>query len=205
MRGKRKGTPALHLVLPLSITCLTIAFALQYYIATVGITVKRAYYLHRTDLPNVTPPGKLMNTTKPPSGLAEITYTIDRGSSVYFYTPTLSSGSLESGTWRLHLWASTRSHGKSSRLTVEICLVSSDGSTTKATVGRAADVLIGYGYSEIVVNISGIGVSISSGDRIRLMLEAQTGRENDPKGIVFYYDGYGTYETPGHETRLYPP
>ena len=43
---------------------------------------------------------------------------------------------------------------------------------------------------------------MTSGDRIRLTLYAKTGAANDPKGISFYYDGYGTYETPGHETRL---
>lgn len=103
------------------------------------------------------------------------------------------------------MWASTVSSGKVSRLTVRIHLVSSDGSTEKATIGTVTYVIIDYGYSERTITISCSAVNVTSGDRIRLTLYAKTGAANDPKGISFYYDGYGTYETPGHETRLQSP
>lgn len=175
------------------------------YTATVDIVIKRVYYLHRTDLTTVTPAGKLMNTTRPPSSQSETTLAIARGGSAYFYTPQLSSGSVESGTWILYIWASTVSSGKVSSLTVRIHLVSSDGSTEKATIGSITDFVIDYGYSERTITISGSAVTISSGDRIRLTLYAETGATNDAKGMRFYYDGYGTYQTLNHETRLQLP
>lgn len=124
---------------------------------------------------------------------------------MYFYTPPLSAGSIGNGTWTFSIWASTASIGKVSRLTVEISLVSSDGSTVKATIGSIADFIINYGYSERIITISGNLVTIASGDRIRLYLRAQGGSQNDSKGLIFYYDGYGTYETLSHETRLRTP
>lgn len=175
------------------------------YTATLNITVKLVYYLHRTDLTAVTPAGKIMNTTRPPSSLSETTFHIPRGGSVYFYTPQLSSGSLESGTWVLYIWASTVSSGKVSRLTVRIHVVSSDGSIEKAVIGSVTDVVIDYGYSERTITISGSAANITSTDRIRLTLHAQTGGKNDGKGMNFYYDGYGTYQTLYHETRLQLP
>lgn len=205
MTEKRLATATLPLIISLLLLCPTTVFSLQSYTVIVNITVKPIYYLHRTDVSGVTPSGKLMNTTKPPSSQSETTYQISRGSSVYFYTPTLSAGSIESGTWTLYIWASTASSGKVSRLTVEIHLVSSDGSTIKATIGSITDVVIDSDYSERTINISGNAVTVASGDRIRLMVHAQTGPQNDPKGMSFYYDGYGAYETPGHETRLSPP
>ncbi|MFQ6081515.1 MAG: hypothetical protein ACE5OW_07605 [Candidatus Bathyarchaeia archaeon] len=195
--------------MPLAIFLFTcpIAFSVVSYTATVNMTVKSVsiYYLHRTDVSGVTPAGMLMNTTQPPSNQSETTYRLYRGSSVYFYTPTLSAGSIENGTWKLYIWASTVTSGKLSRLTVRIHLVSSDGSTEKATIGTVTDVIIDYGYSERTITISGSEVSVTAGDRIRLTLYTQTGPKNDKKGLSFYYDGYGTYETPGHETRLQPP
>jgi len=175
------------------------------YTATLNITVKLVYYLHRTDLTAVTPAGKLMNTTRPSSSQSETTYRISRGGSVYFYTPSLSAGSIENGTWTLYIWASTVSSGKVSRLTVRIHLVSSDGSIEKATIGTVTDVIIDYGYSERTIIISGSAATVASGDRIRLTLYAQTGAANDAKGISFYYDGYGTYQTLYHETRMQLP
>jgi hypothetical protein len=175
------------------------------YTATVNITVKRVYYLHRTDLSGVTPAGKLMNTIRPPSSQSETTLSIARGGSVYFYTPQLSSGSVGSGTWVLYIWASTVSSGKVSMLTISLHLVSSDGSVEKATIGSIIDVVINYGYSERTITISGSAATMSPGDRIRLTLYAQTGATNDAKGMNFYYDGYGTYQTLYHETRLQLP
>jgi hypothetical protein len=175
------------------------------YTATLNITVKLVYYLHRTDLTAVTPAGKLMNTTRPPSSQSETTFAIARGDSAYFYTPQLSSGSVGSGTWVLYIWASTVTSGKVSRLTVRLHLVSSDGSVEKATIGSITDVIIDYGYSERTITISGIATSIASTDRIRLTLYAQTGATNDAKGMSFYYDGYGTYQTLYHETRMQLP
>jgi len=175
------------------------------YTATLNITVKFVYYLHRTDLTVVTPAGKIMNTTRPPSNQSETMLHIDRGGSVYFYTPQLSSGSLESGIWALYIWASTVSSVRVSRLTVRIHVVSSDGSTEKAVIGSITDVIVDYGYSERTITISGSAVNISSTDRIRLTLHAQTGAENDARGMDFYYDGYGTYQTLYHETRLQLP
>ncbi len=168
-------------------------------------TIAQTLHFHRTDVMGVTPSGKLMNTTQPPSNLSETTYQINRGASVYFYTPTLSAGSIENGTWTLYIWASTESSGKESRLTVQMHLVSSDGSSEKATIGNMTDVIIDYGYSERTITISGSAATATSGDRIRLTLSAQTGAANDPKGMNFYYDGYGAYETLGHETRLQSP
>jgi hypothetical protein len=167
--------------------------------------IAQTLYLHRTDLSGVTPAGKLMNNTQQPSNQPETAYKVTRATSVYFYTPTLSAGSIENGTWTLYIWASTVSSGKVSRLTVRIHLVSSDGSTEKATIGTSTDVVVDYGYSERTITISGSAVNVTSGDRIRLTLYAQTGAANDPKGMSFYYDGYGTYETLGHETRLQSP
>jgi hypothetical protein len=162
-------------------------------------------FLRRTDVLGVTPAGKLMDTTQPPSNQSETMCEINRGSSVYFYTSSLSAEVIENGTWKLYIWASTASSGKISYLTVQIHVVSSDGSVEKATIGAVADVIIDYGYSERNVTISGSVVSVTFGDRIRLTLYVQTGAENDPKGIILYYDGYGTYETPGHETQLHFP
>lgn len=175
------------------------------YTATLNIAVKLVYYLHRTDLTVVTPAGKLMNTTRPPSSQSETTYTITRGGSIYFYTPPLSAGTIGGGTWTLYLWASTVSSGKVSSLTVGIYVVSSDGSTEKAVIGSVTDVIIDYGYSERAITISGSAANITSTDRIRLTLYAQTGATNDAKGMSFYYDGYGTYQTLYHETRMQLP
>jgi len=205
MTENRSRAPALFLTIFLFILCPTIVISLQSYTSTVNIAVKPIYYLHTTDVSGVTPAGKIMNTTKPPSNQTEITYQIYQGSSAYFYTPTLSAGSMESGTWTLYIWASTANSGNTSKLTVEICLVSSNGSTVKATIGTTTDATIDYGYSERAVTVSGNAATIASGDRIRLKLLAQTGAGLDVDGIIFYYDGYGSYETTGHETRLRPP
>jgi hypothetical protein len=163
---------------------LPIAFSLVSYTATVGINVKSMpiYYLHRIDLSGVNPAGKLMNTTQPPSSQSEILYELLRDGRVYFYSPMLSQGSIPSGTWFLYLWASTASAGKVSSLTVQIHIVSSDGSVEKAVIGSVSDVVIGYGYSERVITITGSYANISSTDRIRLTLYAQAGSENDNKG-----------------------
>lgn len=205
MTESRSIASALFLTIFLFLLCPTIVLSLQSYNATVNITVKPIYYLHRTDVSGVTPAGKLMNITKPPSNQTETTYQIYRGSSVYFYTPTLSAGSMESGTWTLYIWASTANSGNTSKLTVEICLVSSNGSTVKATIGTTTNATIDYGYSERTIIVSGNAATIASGDRIRLKLLAQTDSGLDADGIIFYYDGYGSYETTGHETRLRPP
>ncbi|MDH5460859.1 MAG: hypothetical protein OEZ29_03020 [Candidatus Bathyarchaeota archaeon] len=167
--------------------------------------IAQTLHPHSANISGVTPAGKLMNGTQPPLNQPETEYTINRGSSVYFYTPTLAAGSIENGTWTLYIWASTVSSGKVSHLTIQIHLVSSDGSTEKATIGIVTDVIIDYGYSERTVTISGSAANVTSGDRIRLTLYAQTGAIDDPKGISFYYDGYGIYETPGHETRVQSP
>ncbi|MEM3726681.1 MAG: hypothetical protein QXK98_07480 [Candidatus Bathyarchaeia archaeon] len=186
---------------------LPITFSVVSYTATVSMIVKSMpiYYLHRTDLSGVTPAGKLMNITKPPASQSEILYVLVRGGTVYFYSPMLSEGSVQSGTWFLYLWASTVSDGEVSRLTVRIHIVSADGTVEKAAIGSVTDVVIGYGYSERIIAIAGSYANISSSDRIRLTLYAQTGSGNDPKGLSFYYDGYGTYQTLYHETRLEPP
>jgi len=170
------------------------------YTATVNIVIKRVYYLHRT----VLLAGELMNTTRPPSDQSETTLTIDRGSSAYFYTPQLSSGSVVNGTWVLYIWASTMSSGKVSMLDVVLHVVSSDGSTQKATIGTRTGVTINYGYYERTITISGSAATIGSSDRIRLTLYAETGGGND-KGMQFYYDGYGAHQTLYHETRLQLP
>jgi len=193
----------LFLILSLCFSRETMATSLS-YTATLNITIKQVYYLHRTDLTAVTPAGKLMNTTRPPSSQPETTYTIARGGSICFYTPPLSAGSIESGTWTLYLWASTVSSVKISKLTVSIHVVSSDGTIEKALIGSVTDITIDYGYSERIIQISGNKAIIESTDRIRLTLYAQTGA-TDPKGMSFYYDGYGTYETLYHETRLQLP
>ncbi|MGC9345726.1 MAG: hypothetical protein ACP5ER_02910 [Candidatus Bathyarchaeales archaeon] len=202
---ERRTVAKLPLIVFLCLLFPTVVLSVQWYTTTLNITVKRVYYLHRTDLSSITPAGKIMNTTRPPSSLSETTLHITRGGSVYFYTPQLSSWSLESGTWVLYIWASTVSSGNVSRLTVRIDVVSSDGSTEKAVIGSITDVIIDYGYSERTITISGSAVNISSTDRIRLILHAQTGSENDAEGINFYYDGYGTYQTLYHETRLQLP
>jgi hypothetical protein len=175
------------------------------YTATVNIVIKRVYYLHRTALTTVTPAGELMNTTRPPSGQSETTLAIARGDPAYFYTPQLSSRSVANGMWVLYVWASTVSSGSVSRLDVGIHVVSSDGSTVKATIGTITGVVINYGYSERTITISGSAATIGSGDRIRLTLYAETGGGNDNRGMRFYYDGYGAYETLYHETRLQLP
>jgi hypothetical protein len=167
-----------------------------------GIIDQQEFHLHRADVSGVTPSGKLTDTTQPPSNQSETAQLITRASSVYFYTPPLSAWSIENGTWTLYIWASTVSSGKVSRLTVRIHLVSSDGTVEKATIGTVTDVIIDYGYSERTITISGSAVDVTSGDRIRLTLYAQPDAQNDSKGMSFYYDGYGTYETLGHETRL---
>lgn len=171
------------------------------YTATVNIVIKRVYYLHRT----VLLAGELMNTTRPPSSQSETTLAIGRGSSAYFYSPQLSSMSVANGMWVLYVWASTVSSGSVSRLDVGIHVVSSDGSTVKATIGTITGVVINYGYSERTITISGSAATIGSGDRIRLTLYAEAGAGNDNRGMRFYYDGYGTYETLYHETRLQLP
>jgi len=168
-------------------------------------TIAQTFHLHRTDVSGVTPAGKLMNDTQPPLNQSETECTISRDASVYFYTPTISTGSIENGTWTLYIWASTVGSGKESRLTAQIHLTSSDGSIEKATMGTVTDVIIDYGYFKRTIMISGSAVNVTSGDRIRLTLYAQTGATHDPQGISFYYDGYGIYETRGHETRLQSP
>ena len=167
--------------------------------------IAQTLHPHRANVSGVTPAGKLMNATQPSSNQSETEYKIGLGTSAYFYTPTLSAGSIENGTWTLYIWASTASSGNQSRLTVRIHHVSTDGGVEKATIGTATDIIIDFGYSERNVTISGSAVNVTSGDRIRLTLHAQTGSQNDPKGISFYYDGYGSYETLGHETRLQSP
>jgi len=204
----KKGLEIAALLLLTIIICSLFVepvLSLKYYNATVNITVKPIYYLHRTALSGVTPASQLMDTIKPPSNQSETTYRIRRGQQVYFYTPPLSAGSIETETWILHIWASTVRRGRTSRLTVEISLVSSDGSTVKANIGSTTSILIDHGYSERNITISGNAVTIAAGDRIRLRLLAQFDPKRDSQGITFYYDGYGSYENLGHETRLYPP
>jgi hypothetical protein len=198
------GIALLFLILPLCFSREAVATSLS-YTATLNITVKLVYYLHRTDLTAVTPAGKLMNATRPLSDQPETIYTIARGGSVYFYTPPLSARSIRGGTWILFLWASTVSSGKISKLTVRIHVVSSDGTIEKALIGSITDITIDYGYSERTIQILGTNATIESTDRIRLTLYAQTGATNDAKGMSFYFDGYGTYETLFHETRLQLP
>jgi hypothetical protein len=198
------GIALLFLILPLCFSREAMATSLS-YTATLNITVKLVYYLHRTDLTAVTPAGKLMNATRPLSDQPETIYTIPRGGSVYFYTPPLSARSIRGGTWILFLWASTVSSGKISKLTVRIHVVSSDGTIEKALIGSITDITIDYGYSERTIQILGTNATIESTDRIRLTLYAQTGATNDAKGMSFYFDGYGTYETLFHETRLQLP
>jgi hypothetical protein len=181
----------------------------RFYSLTYESTAKvtSVYYLHRTDLSGVTPAGKLMNATRPPSNQSEITYVLGRGWSVYYYTPMLPSASIENRTWTLNLWASTASStgGKLSHLTVQIHVVSSNGTTERATLGTITDVVIDYGYSERIITMSGNSANVTSGDRIRLTLTAQSGAQDDPAGMSFYYDGYGAYQTTNHETRLETP
>ncbi|MGQ9460400.1 MAG: hypothetical protein ACUVRA_04145 [Candidatus Bathyarchaeaceae archaeon] len=153
----------------------------------------------------VTPAGKLMNTTLPQLNQSEIRLDISRSQTVYFYTPELSPDYLESGTWVLYLWASTASSRKVSRLTVRLHIVSSDGSIEKTLIGGITDYVVDYGYSERTITVFGNAANISATDRIRLDLYVQAGSENDPKGMSFYYDGYGSYQTLGHESRLEPP
>ena len=168
-------------------------------------TIAQTLYLQRVDVLGVTPAGKLMNATQPPSGQSEIKYQISRGGSVYFYTAPLLATSIEGGTWTFYIWASTESSGKVSYLTIQINLVTSDGSTDKATIGVVSDFVIDYGYSERAITIVGAATNASSGDRLRLTLYAQTGGVNDSKGMSFYYDGCGVYQTLDHETRLQSP
>jgi hypothetical protein len=194
----------LSLILSFYILCPTIVAPFS-YTAAVNVTVKRVHYLHRTDLTDVVPAGKLMNTTRPPSSQVETVYNIARGTSIYFYTPPLSNESIQSGTWTLYIWASTARIGRVSRLTVRIHIVSSDGSIVKATIGTVTDIIIDYGYSERNITIFGSAATVASGDRIRLTLRAQPGAANDARGMNFYYDGYGTYQTLNHETRLLSP
>jgi hypothetical protein len=203
----RKTIAGVSLTILLLVSCPIVAYSVVSYTATVGIIVKfmPIYYLHRIDLSGVSPAGKLMNTTQPPPSQSEILYELLRDGTVYFYSPMLSQGSIPSGTWFLYLWASTASAGKVSRLTVQIHVVSSDGSVEKAVIGSVTDVVVDYGYSERVVTITGSYANISSTDRIRLTLYAQAGSENDNKGLKFYYDSYGAYQTLYHETRLEPP
>ncbi len=197
----------LFLAIFLSILSQDAATSYVSYTATISMNVKSQYpyYLHRTDILAVTPIGKLMNTASPPLNQSEIRLDISRSETVYFYTPELSSDSLESGTWVLYLWASTASSGKVSRLTVRIHLVSSDGSVEKTLIGSITDYVVDYGYSERIITVFGSEANITSTDRIRLTLYVQAGPENDPKGMNFYYDGYGSYQTLNHETRLEPP
>lgn len=160
-------------------TWLPIAFSIVSYTATVSMIVKSMpiYYLHRTDLSGVTPAGKLMNNTQPLLSKSEILYELQRGGTIYFYSPMLSEGSVPSGTWFLYLWASTVSNGEVSRLTVRIHIVSADGTVEKAAIVSVTDVVIGYGYSERIIAIAGSYANISSTDRIRLTLYAQTGKQ----------------------------
>lgn len=159
-------------------------------------------YLHRTELSGVNPTGKAANSTQPSLSQTETYYIIARGASVYFYSQPLPAQTLTSEIWTLYLWSSTETSGKSSTLSIQISLVSSDGSTAKATIGTVANIVVGYGFSERVLTTSGSTVSVATGDRIRLALTTQAGGSNDSQGMRFYYDGYGTYETRGHETRL---
>ena len=185
-----------------------IALSTVSYTATVTIiptTMPQAYYLHGIDLTNVTPPGKLMNSTPPPQSQQEILCELLRDETCYFYSPPLSQLAIQNGTWHLYIWASTASSGKTSKLTIQIHIVSSDGNTEKSLVGSISDIVIDYGHSERDIQIMGNFANISQNDRIRLTIHVQTGSENGPKGIKFYYDGYGTYQTLNHETRLQPP
>jgi hypothetical protein len=184
-----------------SISRYEIATSLISYTSTVTINVKpQPIYLHRTPLLN----GKLMDTTPPPLNQPETSLTITRSQTVYFYTPELFPTQIKNGTWTLHLWASTRSNGRTSRLTVTIHIVSPDGSVEKALIGSVTNIPIDYGYSERIIAIAGETANITLSDRIRLALNVQSG-SNDQKGISLYYDGYGTHQTLGHETRLEPP
>lgn len=166
-----------------------------------GLSVVKSF-LRGVDLTGVNPTGKIMNTTQPSLGQSETSSVIARGASVYFYTPMLVPESVANGTWVLHLWSSTMSSGKSSQLTVQLSVVSSNGSIVKAAIGAVAGIVVGYGFSERIISIPGNPAAITSGDRIRLTLTAQSAGGNDSQGMHFYYDGYGTYETQGHETRL---
>lgn len=85
----KKGLEIAALPLLAILLCPLLAepvLSLKYYNATVNITVKPVYYLHRTALSGVTPAGKLVDTIKPPSNQSETTYRIRRGWSVYFYS-----------------------------------------------------------------------------------------------------------------------
>ena len=65
--------------------------------------IAQTLHLRRADLSGVTPAGKLMNTTQSPSSQSETEYKISRDASVYFYTPILSAGPIENGTWALYM------------------------------------------------------------------------------------------------------
>lgn len=206
LRNLRRVLISMPSVISLFILLPT-AFSVISYTATVHITIKSTpiYYFHRIDLSQVTPPGKLMDTALPSLNQSETLYELLRGETVYFYSPMLPQSTIVNGTWLLYLWASTASAGKVSRLTVQIHVVSADGTIEKAVIGSLTDVVIDYGYSERMIPITGSYANISSTDRIRLTLHAQTGSENDSKGLKFYYDGYGAHQTLYHETRLEPP
>ena len=162
-------------------------------------------YLRRTVLSGVSPtPAQIMNSTRPPTGQAEVTYRLFRGSSIYFYTnPPLSAGNIAAGTWKLYIWAYTASSGKTSTLNASIHLVAQGGSDNRSIASIVPTNIPSTTPTLYTVSLAGSAVTVNANDRVRLTLTSQTGAGYDTS-MYFYYDGYGTYQnqTVGSETRL---
>jgi len=159
-------------------------------------------YLRRTVLSGIIPagtPAQIMSSDRPPTQ-DEDSYTITRASSIYFYTnPPLSAGNIAAGTWNLYIWARTRD--SLSMLDASIDLVAQDGSDIRPIAGIVGTSISTTTPTLRTVSLSGSERNVNTNDRIRLTLTSRSGSSYD-QSMSFYYDGYGTYETVGSETRL---
>ncbi len=158
------------------------------------------FYLHRTtpQTPAPSPAGLRMNITAPPSAQAEATIQFNKGTNYYWYSDLLTPGCAAAGTWTFYLWADTAT--TLSTLDVHIDLTNTGGTNVRAIgnfIGRTITALTPTLYT---ITVSGSGVGIQTGDRLRLTLLPEGGGSNDSHMNVIY-DGYGN-ETPGSETRL---
>jgi len=158
------------------------------------------YYLHRTtpQTPAPSPVGLRMNITAPPSAQAETTIQLNKGTNYYWYSDLLTPGCAAAGIWSFYVWADTTT--TQSTLDVRIDLTNSGGSNVRTIGSFTGRTITALAPTLFTIAISGVGVAVQNGDRLRLTLFPEGGGSNDSHMNVIY-DGYGS-ETPGSETRL---
>lgn len=122
-----------------------------------------------------------MNTTAP-SG-EETTLSMASGTYYYWYTdPPLTAGTISEGTWTLRVYVSWAGTGVN-KGTYEVNLVSSDGSTIRATlVYPTSGPTAKQGSFWYQISMDAASATVTENDRIRLSLKFS-------KPTTLFYDG----------------